>query len=264
MSTPPAGPIPSSSRARGDISPSPLSQDNDLQPNPSDQHSSHPGQSLRPSPSTKSTTSLSSVKGKEKADWIDEEEGELGQGMGSALAGHTATQSKHQSTQSNSTSAWTNLNSVADDPLANSNRSAQAELAPPPRAHTNKSPPNSPLSTPQLDKQPATLSFAIPEPTQPHPTPRQQTQLFSIASGSEPGAAVSAGPLETRGLTTGGGAGTNWTTRSWKASTIGGYDKKRLQALGFDEELSKSLGRTKRHSGSEWRAPGIFKLSRTR
>lgn len=38
-----------------------------------------------------------------------------------------------------------------------------------------------------------------------------------------------------------GGAGTGWNTRSWKlyGNQGGGYDKKRLAALGFEEELAR-------------------------
>jgi hypothetical protein len=266
MSTSPVGPVASSSRAKGDISAPPLRADNDLQHKSNTQLNPPSGPAPPQAISVGSSSSTRFVKGKEK--WDGHGEGGDGSNwsVGTAQPGTTTAYPAQSTTEPNhqSTSTDDHFNLIATAPGVSV--PTRSQLAPPPEAHTNPNPARSsewPLHqpSPQLDKQPPTLSFIEPGTKQPHATPRQQTQLFSIASAHESGAGVSAGALETRGLTTGGGAGTNWTTRSWKASTIGGYDKKRLQALGFEEELSKSWS-MERHSGGEWRAGRCFQTRR--
>jgi len=249
MSSSSAAPTPSSSRTRCDISLTPPSQkDSDdkhtqtmdrPQPAPASASLSA-GQSFEP---TSLVTRASSIKGKQR--WINDQPNEgPNYRLDHPKLEPTNSQSAEPQPHSQLSSTHHQRATIAFNHHARVEPQSGARLSAPPGAHTNPSssvlpewPPDEP--SPHLDRQPTGLSFIIPEVKHPHATPRQHTQLFSITSGHEPNGAVSAGGIETRGMTTGGGAGTNWTTRSWKASTIGGYDKKRLQALGFEEELSK-------------------------
>jgi len=266
MSLPPAEPVASTSRAQADISAPPLMPDNDLQSAATSQQRVQTSPVPLSSASIKSRSSLHSVKGKER--WNGEmEEGEEEDRVAGGQQKDQTTTGQFSQTPSSQPQSIGNTTTLPSRPSSLVLRSPNGpKLAAPPQAHVNPSPSRSPdwlqsRHNSALDKQPATLSFALPEPNEPHLTPRQHTQLFSIASSHDPGAGVSAGPLETRGLTTGGGAGTNWTTRSWKASTIGGFDKKRLQALGFEEELSESA-LVERHHEREWRALDRFQTGR--
>lgn len=247
MSTHSAAPTASTSGPSPDISAPPPSQsqsspDNGQGTANHSTHHSHIRSTRLTQDTSHSVQRVGSVKGKEPSVDGDSQVGSRASVGGAEDRPPTG---NNTNTQPNPIQHTTdnNTQTISTRPSIGLRPQPVGQLSAPLRAYTNPSPSRSPEwppgdQSPTLNKQPTTLSFVLPDTQQPQ-TPHHQTQLFSIASANQDGGRASAGALETRGMTTGGGAGTNWTTRSWKASTIGGYDKKRLQALGFEEELSE-------------------------